>query len=100
MNDHYENRQEIMRKIYEIRNLILLEQSNTPSTKGHLNEIFKAIRDGHKSDDLNYIRICFSIILDHIIHLSEKCNLNGDDERLLGSMKMLQDAFEKGTDTA
>ena len=100
MSDYYENRQEIMRKIYEIRNIILNEQQKNPHTKGHINEIFKAIRDGSKSSDINYIRICFQIILDHIVHLDDKCNLSQDDDRLKGTMKLLQQAFDEGSDRA
>lgn len=94
MSEYYETRQEIVRKIHEMRDLVLKNQP--PNTKGHLNEIVKAVRDGHKSEDLNYIRICFSIILDHILHLDETCNLSQDDDRLKGTMKALQEAFETG----
>lgn len=83
-----------MKKIYEMRNLILEEQSASPTTKGNLNEIFKAIRDGHKSNDVNYMRICFSVILDHIVHLDEKCGLSENDGRLKLALKVLQSDFE------
>jgi uncharacterized protein YqgV (UPF0045/DUF77 family) len=93
MSNYYESRMEIMKKIHEASDLII--KMNPPKTQGHMSEIFKAIRDGHKrSDDSEYVRICFSIILDHIIHLDEKCNLVVDDSRLLASMKQLQKHFE------
>ena len=78
----------------------IVVKSQASETKGHFNEIFKAIRDGHRSNDTNYIRICFSIILDHIIHLDEKCSLyqDGEAERLRASMKALQETFETGTE--
>lgn len=98
--EYYETRQELLRRIHEMRDLIV--KSNPPAkTKGHLNEIFKAIRDGSKSTDPQYNFICFSIILDHIIALNNKLNLAEDDKRLESSMKMLQEAFEIGeTDTS
>lgn len=97
--EYYETRQKILKRIHEIRDLIV-ENPRPPKTQGHLNEIFKALRDGHKSTDINYIRICFSIILDHMISLDDKCNLAEDDRRLVLSMIDLQEAFEKGTDTS
>ena len=103
MSDYYETRMEIMKKIHEVRDLVV--KMNPPKTEGHINEIFKAIRDGHKrADDSEYVRICFGIILDHILHLDEKCNLVVEDSRLLASMKELQSQFEiypvKESDTA
>ena len=93
MSDQYETRMEIIKKIHELRDLVI--KANPPNTKGHINEIFKALRDCHRrAEDVEYVRICLGIILDHILHLNEKCNLVMDDSRLLASMKRLETHFE------
>lgn len=91
--EYYETRQEILRRIHEIRDLVV-KNNSPPKTKGHLNEIFKAIRDGSKSTDLDYHHICFSIILDHIIALNNKLNLSEDDRRLEDAMSDLWETLE------
>ncbi len=93
MSEQYETRMEIMKKIHELRDLVV--KMNPPNTQGHVNEIFKAIRDGHKrAEDPNYTRICFGIILNHIIHLDEKCNLTDTDLNLKLAMKRLEEQIE------
>lgn len=100
MSDYYETRQEILKKIHQFKDLLIKTPMNPPSMVGNLNEIFKAIRDGSKSDDINYVRICFQIILDHIILIDNKCDLTDGEGggRLKQSLEDLQKSLEIMTD--
>lgn len=96
MSDYYQTRQEIIKKIDEIRHLV--SSNDIPNMIGHLNEIFKAIRDGAKSNDINYTKICFQVILDHIIYIDNKLDLTdgAGGGRLRKSLQDLQADFEVG----
>lgn len=72
---YYEERLKILQKIHEIRDIVC-KQPELPKVDGHMDTIYKCIRDGIMSEDMEYKDLCLSIILDHMLHVDGKCGLS------------------------
>jgi hypothetical protein len=90
MSDYYETRMEILKKIHDLRDLVI-KTPGAPKTKGDLKMIYRCIRDGVLSKDENYKNLCFALILDHINQLDDKCGLSEDDERLKRGLRNMEE---------